>query len=251
MSGNLCRQVREEIDQTELQQALSAGSEAHVTSCAACGTFRSERVRLREIVGGLQPVTAPDDFEMRLRARIARERDAPRQPFIFRFVMSTPAIVVAAVLVIVVGAVVFMTQKSRPQDSTVVADNSNQRTNSNSAPATLAKDKKPELPPPSPAGNDDVIKSKTPTVVKNRPKPNEPVTAGQQVDDFAIRSAAPVRIIDRAGEVSLTAPTKPLIVTMYDEHGGTRQIQLPPISFGSQRLTGNRTQVSMTNSKDW
>src|SRR6185369_8622096 len=126
MSGNLCRQVREEIDQTELRQALSTGSEAHVASCAACATFRNERVRLREIVGGLQPVTAPDDFEIRLRARIARERDVPRQPFIFRFVMSTPAIVVAAVLVIVVGAVVFRTQMSRRQNSTVVVDNSNQ-----------------------------------------------------------------------------------------------------------------------------
>ena len=252
MSGNLCRQVREEIDQIELRQALSAGSEAHVASCAACATFRNERVRLREIVGGLQPVTAPDDFEIRLRARIARERDVPRQPFIFRFVMSTPAIVVAAVLVMVVGAVVFRTQMGRPQNSTVVAENGNQSSNSNPAPAILAKDKTPELTPPSPAANYDVIKSKPATVaVKNTQKANVPVTAGQLVDDFAIRSAAPVRIIDRAGEVSLTAPTKPLIVTMYDEHGGTRKIQLPPISFGSQRLTGNRTQVSMTNSKDW
>jgi hypothetical protein len=252
MSGNLCRQVREEIDQTELRQALSAGSEAHVAACAACATFRNERVRLREIVGGLQPVTAPDDFEMRLRARIARERDVPRQPFIFRLVMSTPAIVVAAVLVIVVGAIVFRTQMSRPQNSTVASDNSNQRADSNTASATVASEIKPELLPPGPAATDVLIKSKPQTVaVKNASKPNAPVTGGQQVDDFAIRSAAPVRIVDRAGEVSLTAPTKPLIVTMYDEHGGTRKIQLPPISFGSQRLTGNRTQVSMTNSKDW
>jgi hypothetical protein len=249
MSGNLCRQVREEIDQTELRQALSAGSEAHVASCGACETFRNERVRLREIVGGLQPVTAPDDFEMRLRARIARERDLPRQPFIFRFVMSTPAIVVAAVLVIVVGAVVFRRQMSRPQNSTVVASNNN----SNPQTVIPAKDLNPELPPSGPPLIADVVKSKPPMVpVKTTPKLNLPVNARQQVDDFSVKAAPPVRIsVDRAGEVSLTAPTKPLIVTMYDEHGGTRKIQLPAISFGSQRLTGNRTQVSMTNSKDW
>jgi len=106
MNGNVCRDVRQEIDQSDLRDSLSAGSEAHVGICAACATFRDERLRLRELVGGLQPVAAPADFEMRLRARIARERDLPRQPFIFRFVMSTPAIVVAAVLVIAVGAIV-------------------------------------------------------------------------------------------------------------------------------------------------
>jgi len=165
---------------------------------------------------------------------------------------SAVALDTLAVLVIVVGAVVFRTQMSRRQNSTVVVDNSNQRTDSNPAAATVASELKPEVPPTSPAASDVLIKSKPTTVaVKNTSKPNASVTGGQQVDDFAIRSAAPVRIVDRAGEVSLTAPTKPLIVTMYDEHGGTRKIQLPPISFGSQRLTGNRTQVSMNNSKDW
>jgi hypothetical protein len=56
---------------------------------------------------------------------------------------------------------------------------------------------------------------------------------------------------DRDGQVTLTAPLRPMIVTVYDEHGGTRRIQLPPISFGSQRFTDNRSQVSMTNTKDW
>src|ERR1044072_4356897 len=100
MNGNLCREVRQEIDQSELRQSLSANSEAHVSACGTCQAFRDERLRLRGLVGGLKPVTAPADFEMKLRARIARERDVPKQPFIFRLVISTPAIVVAAVLVI-------------------------------------------------------------------------------------------------------------------------------------------------------
>src|SRR6266576_1532922 len=117
MNGNVCRETRREIDQSELRQALSANSEAHVVACAACKTFRDERLRLRELVGGLKPVTAPADFEMRLRARIARERDVPRQPFIFRFVISTPAIVGAAVLVIAVGAVVFISQRNNHSEA--------------------------------------------------------------------------------------------------------------------------------------
>src|SRR6266576_2269407 len=118
MNGNVCRETRREIDQSELRQALSANSEAHVAACAACQTFRDERLHLRVLVGGLHPVTAPADFEMRLRARIARERDLPRQPFIFRLVMSTPAIVGAAVLVIAVGALVFLSQMKRVPNPT-------------------------------------------------------------------------------------------------------------------------------------
>ena len=72
MNGNQCRDVRQEIDQSELRQNLSANSEAHLAACAACKTFRNERGRLRELIGGLKPVTAPADFEMKLRARIAR-----------------------------------------------------------------------------------------------------------------------------------------------------------------------------------
>jgi len=56
---------------------------------------------------------------------------------------------------------------------------------------------------------------------------------------------------DRVGEVSLTAPVKPMVVTVYDEKGGSRKILLPPVSFGSQRLTDKTTPVSMTNTRDW
>jgi hypothetical protein len=251
MNGNVCRDVRQEIDQSELRESLSAGSEAHVGACAACATFRDERLRLRELVGGLQPVAAPADFEMRLRARIARERDLPRQPFIFRFVMSTPAILIAAVLVIAVGAIVFLSQKNRSQNPTLASEQGNESVKSAPAPIAIAKDQNREVPPSNLVGSDNTSKPKqSPLAVKNTPKANLPATGGSQVDDFSVKAAQPVRMIDRAGEVSLTAPLKPMVVTMYDEHGGTRKIQLPPISFGSQRLT-NRTQVSMTNTKDW
>jgi len=252
MNGNVCRDVRQEIDQSELRESLSAGSEAHVGVCAACATFRDERLRLRELVGGLQPVTAPADFDMRLRARIARERDLPRQPFIFRFVMGTPAIVVAAVLVIAVGAIVFLSQKNRSPEPTLASDKGSESVKPDPAPIVIVKDQTPEISPSSPAGSDSPGKPKqTPLVVRSTPRSGLPATGGSQVDDFSVRGAQPVRLIDRAGEVSLTAPQKPMVVTMYDEHGGTRKIQLPPISFGSQRLTNNRTQVSMTNTKDW
>ena len=253
MNGNLCREVRREIDQSELRQALSANSEAHVSACAACQAFSDERVRLRELVGGLKPVTAPADFEMRLRARIARERNVPRQPFIFRFVMSTPAIVVAAVLVIAVGAVVFISQRNNHSETPVQAHGSgNDRVNPTPTATEVAKDDavKPEQPKPIVDGG--VEKSKAPPVIaKNTLKSSSPFNSVPPADDIYVRPAPNVKLSDKAGQVSLYAPNRPMVVTVYDENGAPHKIQLPAISFGSQRLTDNRKQVSMTNTKDW
>jgi hypothetical protein len=251
MSGKLCRDVRQEIDQADLRQALSASSEAHVGTCTACAVFRDERFRLRELVGGLQPVTAPADFDVRLRARIARERDVPKQPFIFRLVMSTPAIVVAAVLVLAGGTSVFLSQRNHSQDPALASDKGKETGKSTPAPIEIAKDHDPEPGPSSPVIDNADKPNQSKIAVRNTPKLASPANALPEVSDSAVRSAQSVRMTDRDGQVTLTAPLRPMIVTVYDEHGGTRRIQLPPISFGSQRFTDNRSQVSMTNTKDW
>src|SRR5205085_11874458 len=99
MNTNECRGVRQEIDQSELGQRLSESSESHVIGCARCAAFRAERTRLRALVGSLQPATAPADFDMRLRARIAREQDRSSAPAaICRLCMSMLALAVAGLV---------------------------------------------------------------------------------------------------------------------------------------------------------
>jgi hypothetical protein len=247
MSGKECREVRREIDQSELGQSLSANTEAHVAGCASCAEFRGERSRLRELVGALTPVTAPADFDMRLRARITRERDVPRQPFIFRFVMSTPGIVLAAVLVLVVGTVVFISQR-RPQSPSLASGNHD--VVSPVPAAAVATNDKPPGTPGNPVIETPSKPKQSPMVVRNTPRVPAPLNAPSQSEDISARGAQTVRATAREGEVSLAAPLKPMVVTMYDEHGAARKIQLPAISFGSQRMT-DRVPVSMTNSKDW
>ena len=245
MSGKVCREVRQEIDQSELGQSLSANAEAHLGVCPACVEFRAQRSRLRTLVGALTPVSAPPDFDMRLRARIARERDVPQQPFIFRFVMSTPGIVVAAALVLVVATVVFISQR-RPTTPSVASGKANDHVLTPApSPAVAKSDQAPE------AVNANPDKSKQSTLARNAMRITGPANAGPQVEVFNATRAQTIRATEREGEVSLIAPLKPMVVTMYDEHGATKKIQLPPISFGSQRLTDSRVPVSMTNAKDW
>jgi len=253
MSGKVCREVRREIDQSELGQSLSASAESHMGLCPSCTEFRAERSRLRQLVGGLTPVTAPADFDMRLRARIARERDVSRQTFIFRFLMSTPGIVVAALVVLFVGAVVFISQRRpQPQSPPVAANNSRDNVLTPApAPVVAKNDQSPETPAITHPVEANQDKPKQSPLVRNTTRGIAPVNAVPQVYDLNARRAQTIQATGRAGEVSLVAPLKPMVVTMYDEHGATKKIQLPPISFGSQRLTDNRVPVTMTNAKDW
>ena len=69
-----CKVFRTEIDEAADGGALSAGTAAHVASCAACGAALSKSVALRGLVRGLAKVEAPSDFEYRLRARMAASK---------------------------------------------------------------------------------------------------------------------------------------------------------------------------------
>jgi len=251
MKAKECRAVRLEIDSSEMGQRLSEQAESHLRACPACAEFQVERGQLRELVGSLKPVTAPADFDIRLRARIARERDrSARQPFIFRFAMTTPGIAVAATLVIMVALGVWINQRNRPSQTSSVQPKQ-EVANAKPSPAkategnTVIKD---ETVAKNTAPRDQKTLNSTGKNVKASVPANLP---SQTSDDRSARRAPSVPIrSDRDGEVSLTAPSKPMVVTVQDANGATHKILLPPISFGSQRFD-NRTNVSMTNRRDW
>jgi len=248
MNGTDCRAVRREIDESELGQRLSAQVQSHVGSCAACAEFRSQRSRLRELVGGLAPVTAPADFDIRLRARIARDNAArSHRPSIFRFIMSTPGIAVAALAVMMVVGLVWFSQRTPVQTSNTATTNPVKETQV--TPVTPAvgpinqTDKQTDLRAAAPI-------EKRPNGGRQYPRTTD--NNAPRSSDFNSSAAESVRLSqDRAGEVSLSAPVNPMVVTVRDERGGSHKIFLPPVSFGSQRLIDNRVPVSMTNSRDW
>jgi hypothetical protein len=255
MNTNECRSVRHEIDQSELGQRLSESSESHVIGCAGCAAFRAERTRLRELVGSLRPVPAPADFDLRLRARIAREQaQSSSQPSIFRLFMSTPAIAVAGLIVMAVGGLVWMNQHSAQPPTTTASNQPALNPATQAGPSTPAGARDNQTAPPAetPKGRDLSIEDQKLASAQRRNSTKSPLLAdAPRSSDFNTSRAPSFPMSDRAGEVSLTAPVKPMVVTVYDEKGGSRKILLPPVSFGAQRLTGKTTPVSMTNTRDW
>jgi hypothetical protein len=252
MNSKECRATRREIEQSELHQRLSDPALRHIGSCSACREFHDQRTRLRELVGSLEPVAAPGDFDMRLRARIAAEQDgSPRASFLNRFVVSTPAIAVAALIVMLAGSIVWFAQHKRDQGSSIAGGTPGrieQTVGPNNKSATTANTTSPIVdgatnPPPILT----VQASRGSTFRETGARSAGARGPFVQATDFNATGAESIR----RGEVSLSAPVKPLVVSLEDGRGAKRRISLPPVSFGSQRLVDNRMPVSSPNSRNW
>ncbi len=254
-----CRMARREIDESELNLRLSDQLEAHISSCPSCREFRDERTRLRQLVGSLEPVTAPADFDVRLRARIAVERQRPARASLWpHFLMSTPAMAAAAVIVMLAASIVWFSQRNGKQSPTVAQRGPASERQRNGEASTASKETTPNpASDASPAktteprdqaatvngGSRDMNRKRNPSVVfKGK-------TASRE---FAVEPAEVIKQVpDSPGEISLSAPNKPLVVSVEDNRGATHKILLPAISFGAQRLVDNRTPVSTSNSRSW
>ena len=254
MKRRECRHVRREIDVSELNLRLSDQAQAHIASCPTCREFRDERTRLRQLVGSLEPVTAPADFDLRLRARIAAERQRPARASLFpHFLVSTPVMAAAAVIVILAASIVWFSQRNGSQSPTVAQSGSASDRQRNDVALTKETN-------PNPASDVSPAKTAEPqnqTLNGSRDmnrKPNPTLTAKGRTPsrEFAVEPAEVIKQIpDSPGEISLSAPNKPLVVSVEDKRGATRKILLPPVSFGAQRLVDNRIPVSTSNSRSW
>ena len=256
MNGKECRGTRREIDESELNQQLSDQARAHLALCAACRDFRAERTSLRELVGSLEPVAAPGDFDLRLRARLSSERPGhSRQPWIFSLVIGTPAITIAALIVIMALSLVWLARRNTGQAPEIARVPIKEVPAGPPQPMLAGNQGETGQAPVDTARPNADGKPGQLTRAVNVPRVNNGRTASADVKavDYGVSSAESVKQIEqRAGEVSLSAPLKPMVVSMEDDGGATRRISLPPVSFGAQRLVDNRSPVSFSsNSRSW
>ena len=237
-----CRKTRRELDELALGYRPSMHASAHLAVCSACREFQAERNSLRELVGSLEPVVAPPDFDMRLRARIASEKyEERRQPFFARLV-STPALAAAALFVIIAGSVFWISRRTPtpvvPPSKTEVA-----KTTETSVPATVNQSGVEEAALPTDDGKNVAV---NPGRNVHRPR----VPRSGYSEDSLSTGAESIRQTDSD---QAYVPSRPVEFTLQDERGNTRKISLPPVSFGAQNLVGsNRTEVKYTEtSRVW
>lgn len=251
-----CRATRQEID--EGGEQLSAQALRHVASCAPCLAFQNERARLRELLTSLEPVTAPADFDFRLRARIAAQTEklGPRS-FFSGFALSTPAMAVAAAVVVVALSVVWFVRVNQNRTPMVASNPQGQGRQGDS----------PKIDKSDNVGNEANVLVATekapPTVIPIHPDKFYLADRGRNSStgaprpatftrDLSAGSAPSIKQGQNPGAVYVSAPVKPMVLSLQDDNGATRRISLPPVSFGSQRLLESRiVPVSSKNDRVW
>ncbi|HJQ70455.1 MAG TPA: hypothetical protein VKA70_15865 [Blastocatellia bacterium] len=68
---NGCKQIKAIIDEAERPEALDYGASQHMASCADCSQFADERAKLKALLAEVGRVSAPADFDFKLKARLA------------------------------------------------------------------------------------------------------------------------------------------------------------------------------------
>ena len=236
-----CRLVRQQIDELELDERPSERASAHLSLCAGCREFRAERIELRQLVGSLESVVAPADFEMRLRARIAREQSNRRQEPLLARLIRTPALAAAALFVVVGGALVWVAQRDIEPAAPVATVRPSPVVKPSDSNATTPVGKETTEANTS----IDQVAENVPGIAtrKNRTSPRG------RAQDYSV---LPANSIGQSDQAYVNAPSKPVVFALEDERGTKRKISLPPVSFGSQSLVDNRVPVSYTgNSRIW
>ena len=243
-----CRDTRREIDESELHQVLSPSAAMHLQLCAGCRSFREERTHLRELVGSLDPVNAPGDFDFRLRARLAAQAETTRSPFFLRFGVSVPATIGAALAVMLLATIVWKNQHNPTGAPAATAG-----AQSNNPATTSPDNKQAEGTVASSSENTtsgaNVAAQTNPPILLVKPIKTSSKARNTRSTDYGETDAPSFKGVEDA-DISLAAPLKPMVVSMEDDRGATRTISLPPVSFGSQRLVDNRP-VSQPGNRVW
>lgn len=251
MTKRDCIKIREELEEANLDEACSPAAILHLQECVDCKDFHQSRTRLRRLVGSLETVGAPADFDFRLRARLAAGGNGSAYFFGLADSALRPRTLAVAALVFLIGAVVVLNQWRRPHQP-AVATVSEKPVEKN----TTAEAKEGTQPQHQPVLSYEGkgIQS-TLAVADPRLRPINKVrsalvgfeSSGRRRPTLATREfsslGAPVvrrdETLAATGESAafpIDAPYQSLKVSLDDGSGGSRTISLPPVSFGSQRV---------------
>src|SRR5215510_9235465 len=144
MRINNCEVIRQELDELMLGETSSAAVIEHLRGCAACREFNEKQTRLRQIVGSLGTVSAPPDFDFRLRARLAS--DASGAAFHF-WPLARKGLAFAVVLLLfVMGALLVRSVFNRGAENKQVATTEQPNTNPAPQPVQVVAPQNPAPP---------------------------------------------------------------------------------------------------------
>ena len=241
-----CKTIRRELDEMNLGEESSPSVMLHLQQCAECQEFHLSRTKLRQLMGSLETVEAPADFDFRLRARLAGEKAGSARGRVFANWSPGFRALAAAAIVLMVGVVLFVSQR-RSQHPSVAKVQVEKPT----TPGVVS----PKPPEVGPVPAESV--TPVPTIATSAPQNHRtsvtatlPASRGKRQMTTTDFSSVPATVWRREGSVArvgsttvfpIDAANQALRVSLDDGSGNWRTISLPTVSFGSQRVVASGT----------
>jgi hypothetical protein len=243
MNGVDCKAVCREIDELDRDERPGVTILAHVKACAQCQAFYNERVRLREIVADLPAVSAPADFDFRLRAKLATAKSSPAaSPRMFGF--SIPSVALATIALLVVGGLSFRVLTGSGSESGVAVTETPRANEPTTTQTPLTSPESVRAVPPDIKLDDQTAETTAPTSKPNSglksngafaKAENRRRGSGRYPVQQLVRRENPLAGTETASMFPLEA-SEPLRVSVDYAAGGSRTISVPTLSFGSQEV---------------
>lgn len=245
MKHTICNQVRFEIDEKDLNASLSAAAMEHLRHCDECREFQSKETKLRQMVGNLETVNAPADFDFRLRARLASEHTGSSYLSMSAVRVWRMRSAAVAAMLVLFAATIYMIR----QNQTVEPVRNANRASNVAAPST---------PDESPQNDSQVavVQSESPSASPGGPigfRPRrQPVTQSKRQAVAVDFGSKPAPVVSANQTFSLEVAQPSFKVSLDDVNGSARTISVPAVSFGSRRVLNTSTTSAQYASKgDW
>jgi hypothetical protein len=233
-----CKEVRRELDEMMLSADYGVQVSTHLRECNDCRDFQEKQTRLRQIVGGLGTVSAPPDFDFRLRSRLANENASSGFPLSSLFSFGQRSAAVAAVLVLLVALVVLVRYVGTRNSSTPTVAHRDEVKPDNLSPSQpkpsqeiVTPEKHQEVAVVPRVTNKDIKRSST--VGNQRSRPNFAV---EDSSGTGARVIGPLSASETEQVFPVDASSQSLKVSLFDGRGNAKTISVPSVSFGSQRV---------------
>jgi hypothetical protein len=245
-----------------------------MAACAACRAFGEERFALGRLIGGLEKVSAPADFDFRMRARIAAEASAraPRPKWL-NFSPAALSWPLAACFALVISGALYFQQQQPDAPTTPVEQSRAVNVSITPTPQASTVEATSQHAPPridevqrgETLQGADVPSLKNSLAVRQRVSLAGRVAGRARVDatqtgerveesnSASLPAGAPVRYAANAvaqGQrvasipVQVSAEERPLKVLLQETGGSARTISVEPVSFGSRDVIGRPATLS-------
>ncbi|HEV3467990.1 MAG TPA: hypothetical protein VG148_01605 [Pyrinomonadaceae bacterium] len=264
-----CEAYRELIEEAAGGAAAGAELRAHLGGCGPCREFRREREALVGLVGGLERVSAPDDFEFRLRARLGARKVNERAPlWPPRLAPGLAWAAVAACLL--VGASLYF-RTPRPAGQAVAVQDAPPAAAPPAPAVNIPEGAKPPIQiadahePPAAARrrNQDAPRGRAVVASLGAAAKRSADKARREVreDSFGVRGASVIEggvgYVSQQGAtrteqtaVPLRTSPETLRVVLRDERGGAYVLPMRSFSFGAQAPVGGAVRTTRASYKE-